>query len=141
MAYALYVNNGGTPELVDLSQSAAGAVSIVRLTTTLPADIAAGEAVAVPSHVVGSQKLQVFVDGVLCEEGSAGQYLDKTETTVTMNDAYPAGTVIAGVVVQNAVDPGTDVEALITAANAVSAEQTAHQQDIDAAYKKLGGKR
>lgn len=79
------------------------AVAINKITTTLEADLTAGTAVSVPTHTVGSAKLQVFLDGVLCQPDD--QYTDKTVTTIAFADTIPSGHVITAVAFTNATDP------------------------------------
>lgn len=162
-----FLDETGLKRFKDLLDAQGGAVSIARQTTVASAVLAAGATVSVPVHAVDSAKLQVYIDGVLTTKDSS--YKDASATTITLVDAYPAGTVIDGVVIQNATDPSADTAALLATVNAFSnrittlendikslqtalsdlttrvaaleTEQTAHQQDIDAAYKKLGGKR
>lgn len=188
-----FLDETGLKRFKDLLDAQGGAVSIARQTTVASAVLAAGATVSVPVHAVDSAKLQVYIDGVLTTKDSS--YKDASATTITLVDSYPAGTVIDGVVIQNATDPSADTAALLATVNAfsnrittlenddkdhassISAQadritalegtssshatdikslqtalsdlttrvaaletaQTAHQQDIDAAYKQLGG--
>lgn len=110
--YSAFINDSGTP--IPLPSSAdALAVAINRVTTTLEADLPAGAAVSVPTHVVGSAKLQVYLDGVLCLPTET--YTDKTVTTITFVDTIPAGHVITAVAFTNATDPSDDMAAYIAA--------------------------
>lgn len=110
--YSAFINDSGTP--IPLPSSAeAVAVAINRVTTTLEADLTAGTAVSVPTHTVGSGKLQVFLDGVLCQPTET--YTDKTVTTITFVDTIPAGHVITAVAFTNATDPSDDMAAYIAA--------------------------
>ena len=79
----------------------------------MEADLTAGTAVSVPTHTVGSAKLQVFLDGVLCQPDD--QYTDKTVTTIAFADTIPSGHVITAVAFTNATDPSDDMAAYIAA--------------------------
>ena len=110
--YSAYINDSGTPVPLPASADAV-AVAINKVTTTLEADLPAGTSVAVPVHTVGSAKLQVFLDGVLCQPTET--YEDKTVTTITFLDTIPAGHVIAAIAYTNATDPSDDMAAYIDA--------------------------
>lgn len=84
--YSAYINDNGTAVPMPASTDTA-AVAINKITTTLEADLTAGTAVSVPTHTVGSAKLQVFLDGVLCQPDD--QYTDKTVTTIAFAEHHP----------------------------------------------------
>lgn len=74
-----------------------------RVDTKLLAPIAAGASVAVPQYTVGSKKLTVYLDGVLCAAGAAGLYLEtgaagSKSTAITLNDALDAGWELTAIV-------------------------------------------
>lgn len=108
--YSAYINDNGTAVPMPASADTA-AVAINKITTTLEADLTAGTAVSVPTHTVGSAKLQVFLDGVLCQPDD--QYTDKTVTTIAFVDAIPAGHEITAIAYTNAADPSDDMAAYI----------------------------
>ena len=58
-------------------------------------------------------RLQVFLDGVLCQPDD--QYTDKTVTTIAFADTIPSGHVITAVAFTNATDPSDDMAAYIAA--------------------------
>lgn len=91
----------------------APAIAISRVTTRLISDLPAGTSVSVPTHVVNSSKLQVFLDGVLCLP--AEQYTDATVSTITFVDTIPAGHEITAIAYINATDPSDDMTAYIQA--------------------------
>ena len=113
-----FLDETGLKRFKDLLDAQGGAVSIARQTTVASAVLAAGATVSVPVHAVDSAKLQVYIDGVLTTKDSS--YKDASTTSITLVDAYPAGTVIDGVVIQNATDPSADTAALLTTVNAFS---------------------
>lgn len=110
--YSAYINDNGTAVPMPASADTA-AVAINKITTTLEADLTAGTAVSVPTHTVGSAKLQVFLDGVLCQPDD--QYTDKTVTTIAFADTIPSGHVITAVAFTNATNPSDDMAAYIAA--------------------------
>ena len=64
---------------------------------------AAGAILTVPIYVVGNKKLAVYLDGILCDEGAAGMYLENgtvggSSTTIKLNDALDAGHEITAIV-------------------------------------------
>lgn len=62
--------------LPDSLRAVGQAVELRSLGGERPADIPAGKAWAVPVYVVGSGELEVFLDGVACMSGTAGQYAE-----------------------------------------------------------------
>lgn len=110
--YSAYINDNGTAVPMPASADTA-AVAINKITTTLEADLTAGAAVSVPTHTVGSAKLQVFLDGVLCQPDD--QYTDKTVTTIAFADTIPAGHEITAIAYTNATNPSDDMTAYIQA--------------------------
>jgi hypothetical protein len=89
------------------------AIAASRVTTNLSSDLPAGTSVSVPTHVVNSSNLQVFLDGVLCLP--AEQYTDATVSTITFVDTIPAGHEITAIAYTNATDPSDDMAAYIQA--------------------------
>lgn len=122
-----FLDETGLKRFKDLLDAQGGAVSIARQTTVASAVLAAGATVSVPVHAVDSAKLQVYIDGVLTTKDSS--YKDASTTSITLVDAYPAGTVIDGVVIQNATDPSADTAALLTTVNAFSNRITTLEND------------
>lgn len=114
-SYALYINDGGNPVYVTGAgdSAAATAMTVARVETALDADLPAGTPVAAPAHAVGSAKLQVYLDGVLCVPGE--QYTDATSNSVKFLDSIPAGHQITAVAFTNASDPSDDMAAYIAA--------------------------
>lgn len=115
------VTSSGDAQLRKIESAAADAVAnietpaiaISRVTTNLSSDLPAGTSVSVPTHVVNSSKLQVFLDGVLCLPGE--QYTDATVSTITFVDTIPAGHEITVIAYTNATDPSDDMTAYIQA--------------------------
>lgn len=113
------VTSSGDAQLRKIESAAADAVAnikvpaiaISRVTTNLSSDLPAGTSVSVPTHVVNSSKLQVFLDGVLCLP--AEQYTDATVSTITFVDVIPAGHEITAIAYTNAADPSDDMAAYI----------------------------
>lgn len=91
----------------------APAIALSRITTHLSSDLPAETSVSVPTHIVNSSKLQVFLDGVLCLP--AEQYTDATVSTITFVDTIPAGHEIMAIAYTNATDPSDDMTAYIQA--------------------------
>lgn len=89
------------------------AIAISRVTIHLSLGLPAGTSVSVPTHVVNSSRLQVFLDGVLCLP--AEQYTDATVSTITFVDTIPAGHEITAIAYINAIDPSDDMTADIQA--------------------------
>lgn len=116
---ALYVKTSAGLEQIKLGGGSSASISIARQTTTLDADLPAGTPVAAPTHAVGTAKLQVFLDGVLCIPGE--QYTDATANSVKFLDAIPAGHQITTVAFTGAPDP-SDGTASYTAALAEKAQ-------------------
>ena len=131
--YSAYINDNGTAVPMPASADAV-AVAINRVTTTLEADLPAGTSVAVPVHTVGSAKLQVFLDGVLCQPDD--QYTDKTVTTVAFVDTIPAGHVITAIAFTNATDPSDDMAAYIDALGNKLDKQV-YEDEKTAAYSEV----
>lgn len=52
--------------------------------------LTAGSDFPVPAYEVGSGRLQIFLNGVLCIEGADAQYIEATSNTITFNDDIPA---------------------------------------------------
>lgn len=76
-----------------------GGVTVSRSVTVLSSDLSAGTAFTVPTYAVGSMKLLVFVNGLLCALGSDQQYVEASTTTIKFNDTLASGTQIAVMVV------------------------------------------
>lgn len=87
-------------ELRDIRGGTAQTVKILHSPpNSRPAVVAGGEAFTVPAYTVGSNKLQIFLDGVFCvpgtdaakatyaEVGTAGT----TSTTISFHQAVPVG--------------------------------------------------
>ena len=62
--------------------------------SVLSSALNANTAFTVPNHTVGSKKMLVFFNGILCKQGSTKQYVDASATTITFNDTLPAGSEI-----------------------------------------------
>lgn len=131
--YSAYINDSGTPVPLPASADAV-AVAINRVTTTLEADLPAGTAVAVPVHTVGSAKLQVYLDGVLCQPTET--YTDKTVTTIAFVDDIPSGHVITAIAYTNATDPSDDMAAYI-AALGQKLDKQVYEDEKTAAYSEV----
>lgn len=52
--------------------------------------LTAGTAFTVPEYEMGSGRLHVYLDGILCLEGTANQYTEVTTTTIKFNDNIPS---------------------------------------------------
>lgn len=131
--YSAFINDSGTPIPLPASADAV-AVAINRVTTTLEADLTAGTAVSVPTHTVGSAKLQVYLDGVLCQPTET--YTDASTTTVTFVDTIPSGHVITAVAFANATDPSDDMAAYIDALGQKLDKQV-YEDEKTAAYSEV----
>ncbi|MDR2800410.1 MAG: hypothetical protein LBB52_03980 [Desulfovibrio sp.] len=69
-------------------------------TTKLTSALSANSTLAVPAHVVGSGVLKVYLNGLLCEAGTAaanGFYQEVDATTIKIFDALPVGARITAV--------------------------------------------
>lgn len=83
-----------------------GGVSVSRADQVLSSALSAGTSVTVPSYPVGSSKLAVYMDGILCKIGTSqanGSYKEigtagNASTTISFWDALPAGTEITAIV-------------------------------------------
>lgn len=80
----------------------APSAGVDRLDETLTLALATGEAFTVPLYIVGSGKLQIFYDGVICAPGPAGMYQEvgsggKQSTSITFNESLPAGADITAI--------------------------------------------
>ncbi len=62
--------------------------------SVLASALSANTAFTVPEHTVGSKKMLVFFNGILCKQGSSEQYVDASATTITFNETLPAGSEI-----------------------------------------------
>jgi uncharacterized membrane protein len=96
----------GSPEYVRTGQIVDGAAAfgpwdtltpgiaptVFRTSLVATADIAAGGSLDVPAYIMGSNTLQVFWDGLLARPGAGNQYLEATNTTITLVSGAPAGT-------------------------------------------------
>ena len=74
-----------------------------RLDTELAAPLAAGTVFTVPQYTVGAKKLTVYLDGLLCDAGENGLYLEtgaagSKSTTITLNDALEVGWKVTAIV-------------------------------------------
>ena len=74
-----------------------------RVDIELTAPLAAGTAFTVPQYTVGGKKLTVYLDGVLCDAGAAGLYLEtgavgSKSTTITLNDTLKVGWKVTAIV-------------------------------------------
>lgn len=74
-----------------------------RADTELNSPLAPGATFAVPQYTVGSKKLTVYLDGVLCSSGASGLYLEiglagSKSTSITLNNALGAGRELTAVV-------------------------------------------
>lgn len=87
MAASLYYKEADALVKVDFGES--GAVAKV-VSASRDSVLTAGTAFSVPEYEIGSGRLQVFLDGLLCLEGSAHQYTESTETSIIFNDDIPA---------------------------------------------------
>ena len=80
--------------------------SSARQETTLAAALAANAIFTVPSYVVGSNALKIYLGGVLCSPGTAGEngfYQElgaagATSTTIQIFEAVPVGKIITALV-------------------------------------------
>ncbi len=80
----------------------------VRRHAALVADLPAGTAYAVPSYIVGACKLQVFMDGVLCQPGDSG-------STASYREAGISGAASTQIVFFDNLSAGTEITAVATA--------------------------
>jgi len=81
-------------EITDFDSSTAPA----RAAYVASADVAANTEITTPTHTVGSTKLFVYVDGLLCRSGASNQYIDFSATSIKFNQVLPAGSVVDFVV-------------------------------------------
>lgn len=86
MAYVRHFKIGDTTYDVNIAESN---LVVTRSVTTLTTDLAAGTSFTVPAHIVGSDKLKIYLDGVLCVRGQ--QYTDEDATTIKFLDDILSG--------------------------------------------------
>ena len=91
---------GGTMQNV-YAQPASPATK--RQDTVLVSSMANGVSFSVPAYIVGSNKLTIYLDGVLCDSGASGLYLEQgtignTSTTIKTNDVLLAGRELTAIV-------------------------------------------
>jgi len=73
--------------------------TITELEYTLQADLDPGDLYTVPEYVVGSKKLQLWLDGIYLHGGATGMWQEYgvngvKSTVVLINDAIPAHSVL-----------------------------------------------
>ena len=98
MAVSLYYKetNGS---LVKIETGGGGKTEVSKAVSTSRGDtLTAGTAFEVPAYELGSGRLQVFLDGLLCLEGESNQYVEASTTTIKFNDDIPADMEIVALV-------------------------------------------
>lgn len=68
---------------------ASGGVRVSTQTETVENEIASGQSYSVPEYSMGSGKLSVFIDGILCSVGV--EYYEETSTSIYFTSEIPAG--------------------------------------------------
>lgn len=143
--YSLYGYDGGqiVPIVTDGS-GGGGSVSVTRVKTTLESSLVAGTAFAVPAHTVGSGRILVHLNGLLCAEGSTEQYVDASSTTITFNDDLPAESEIDVVVFSGADTTNEDTSALLSSVTSLTSslnqklDKTTYETEKQDAYDSIG---
>ena len=118
---SLYVKTSSGLERLDLGSSGGGAgVSRKVFSSALrDADLAAGAAFGVPTYTVGSNSLQVFLDGLLCVKGR--EYTEASATTVTFTSVIDADTQIVAVVTEGGTGAARAVQVDESRSSAITA--------------------
>lgn len=81
MAISVYWNDNGVPVPFPIGEGNDGTIKTTTLTSVdRNAVLAAGTAFTVPEYAVGSNNLQVFVNGLLCVKDA--QYTEVSSTTI-----------------------------------------------------------
>lgn len=100
MATTVYWNDNGTPTLLPLGEGGGSSTLITEVVRSVNRDsvITAGTSFTVPSYSVGSNNLQVFIDGLLAFNGASDQYQELDDTSIKFNDDIPTTTEITIIV-------------------------------------------
>lgn len=91
-------------------------LSVETTKTVLENEITIDTEFAVPMHTVGSNKLQIFINGLFCHEGDDGVYTDVSSTSIRFNQNLKAGIEITAISYSSD-DNKSDYETLIETLN------------------------
>lgn len=87
----VYWNDNGTPRPFPVGDGSDGTIKTTVLNSVDRGSVlSAGTAFTVPEYELGSNNLQVYLNGLLCLAGSDKQYVEDTSTTIKFNDDIPA---------------------------------------------------
>ena len=104
MATSLYFKDtDGTFKKIETGGGGGSSVTDISVTTLTSVDradvIAAGTAFSVPTYALGSDELQIFINGLLCVKGR--EYTEDTTTTVKFTEAIATDIEISAVVTKS----------------------------------------
>lgn len=98
MAVSLYYKDS-SGSLVKIGLEGSGSTNVSKVVSaSRDSTLIAGAAFTVPTYQLGSGRLQVFLDGILCLEGESNQYVEDSTTTIKFNDDIPADMEIVALV-------------------------------------------